>query len=71
MLRPRTRRRSNLLSNTRDDLQLAARRHRLAPPHPRGCRELLQSFARPSLAEGVARRGTHLCLLYTSPSPRD
>eukprot|EP00969_Alexandrium_andersonii_P257858 11401485-Alexandrium_andersonii.AAC.1 len=60
MLSLPARRWNGLLGNVRGDLRLGARRHGLAPPHPRDRRELLQSFPRPSLADGAARRGTHL-----------
>eukprot|EP00969_Alexandrium_andersonii_P055637 2452184-Alexandrium_andersonii.AAC.1 len=46
-----------------NDLRRHARRHRLAPPHLRGRRKLLQSLARPALAEGAARHSAHFANL--------
>eukprot|EP00969_Alexandrium_andersonii_P182339 8057042-Alexandrium_andersonii.AAC.1 len=63
MLSPPARRLNGLLGNARDDLRLNARRHKLAPPHPRDRRELLQSLSRPALAEGAAHHGAHLAHL--------
>eukprot|EP00969_Alexandrium_andersonii_P235796 10410333-Alexandrium_andersonii.AAC.1 len=40
-------------------------RHGLAPPHPRGRRELLQSSPRPALAEGAAHHGAHLARAHS------
>eukprot|EP00969_Alexandrium_andersonii_P242448 10708151-Alexandrium_andersonii.AAC.1 len=60
MLSPRPRRRGNLLGNAWGDLRRRARRCRLAPPHPRDRRELLQGHPRPALSEGTARHCAHL-----------
>eukprot|EP00969_Alexandrium_andersonii_P223379 9866502-Alexandrium_andersonii.AAC.1 len=59
---------SNLPRGTRDDLRADVRTHGLSTPHPRNRHQALKAFARPALAEGSARNGSHLTNLARARS---